>query len=183
MMRLVYAALLLGMLGLAACGGGGGGGGGGNASPIGNGGLPAPPVADPDAPEVPLTPVAHLSFVDVTEDAGLDFAHGLRGNTMGQFIAGGVAVGDYNGDGKLDLFLAQGNAGFHKLYENRSQNGSFEFTDVAASRVWAVTLTTRRQGRHLRIMTVTAIWICSWGVSKIRHFVFLVIRAMAHSRK
>jgi hypothetical protein len=132
MMRLIVAILLLGMLGLTACSGGGGGGGG-NAGAGGNNVVTAPPAADPDAPEVPLAPVAHLSFVDVTEEAGLNFSHGLIGNTMGQFIAGGVAVGDYNGDGLLDLFLAQGNAGTHKLYENRSQNGSFEFTDVAAA--------------------------------------------------
>ena len=130
-MKSVIATLLLGTLSLTACGGGGGGSGS-NASTTGNNGVPAPPVADPGIPEVPLTPVAHASFVDVTVDAGLDFSHGLIGNTMGQFIAAGVAVGDYNGDGKLDLFLAQGNAGLHKLYENRSQNGSFEFTDVAA---------------------------------------------------
>ncbi len=121
---------LLGVLGLTACSSGGGGGG--SASGGSNTVLPPPPLDNPSIPDVPLTPVAHVSFVDVSTSAGLNFSHGLTGDTMARLIAAGVAVGDYNGDGWLDLYLAQGNSGVSKLYENRSQGGAFNFVDVAA---------------------------------------------------
>ena len=58
------------------------------------------------------------TFVDVTERAGL----GRTG--WGQ----GVAVGDYNNDGRLDLFVTYW--GENSLYRN---NGDGTFTDVAAA--------------------------------------------------
>lgn len=68
--------------------------------------------------------------MDATDAAGLDFLHALDGPTMAAMVAAGVAVGDYNGDGWLDIYLAQGNFGTNKLYENRSQGGSYNFVDV-----------------------------------------------------
>jgi len=50
---------------------------------------------------------------------------------MGAMVSAGIAVGDYNGDGWLDLYLAQGDSGVSKLFENRSQGGSYGFVDVA----------------------------------------------------
>lgn len=131
-MRMRHKAMVLFALGIAACGGGGGGDGDGQADG-GSTGVPAPPNPDPAAPEVPLVPVAHVSFVDATADAGMDFSHALLGNTAAQMIAGGVAVGDYNDDGLLDLFLVQGNSGQNKLFENRSQGGTLEFVEVAGA--------------------------------------------------
>ena len=58
-----------------------------------------------------------LTFTDVTEASGLgDMGYGL-----------GVTVGDYNGDGFLDVYL--NNYGPNKLYRN---NGDGTFTDVTA---------------------------------------------------
>jgi hypothetical protein len=109
------------------------GGGGGNNTPAAatNDGLELPPADNQGIPVVPATPVAHVSFVDATIAAGLDFSHSLRGETMAQMVAAGVAVGDFNDDGWLDLFLVQGDSGYNKLYENRSQSGVYEFVDVA----------------------------------------------------
>jgi hypothetical protein len=50
---------------------------------------------------------------------------------MAQMVAAGVAIGDFNDDGWLDLFLAQGDSGYNRLYENRSQGGEYNFVDVA----------------------------------------------------
>ena len=121
---------VLAAVSLAACGGGGGSGGG---NPPNNNTNIVPALPDPSTPETPLVPVTHVRFVDATDDAGLDFSHGLAGNTMGQLIAAGVAVGDYNDDGLLDLFLAQGNSGENKLFENRSQGGALEFVEIASA--------------------------------------------------
>jgi hypothetical protein len=57
------------------------------------------------------------AFADVTKRAGVDF------NGYGQ----GVAVGDYNGDGNLDLFVS--GMGSSALYRNR---GDGTFADVTA---------------------------------------------------
>lgn len=115
---------------VAACGGGGGGGG---AQP-GTGvpsipGQPAPGDTAED-PETPAAPVAHVRFVDATDTAGLEFLHGFESRTTAARVAGGVAIGDYNDDGWLDIYLAQGDTGFSRLYENRSQGGSYAFVDV-----------------------------------------------------
>ncbi|MEM7280012.1 MAG: CRTAC1 family protein [Pseudomonadota bacterium] len=121
---------LIGMFLLSACGGGGG------AEPVSvntpSVTTPAPPAEESDTASVPSAPVAHLSFVDVTADSGLDFSHGLTGDTMAAMVAGGVAVGDYNGDGWLDLYLVQGNSGLSMLFENQGPDEPLSFTDVAA---------------------------------------------------
>ncbi len=80
-----------------------------------------------------ICPVAHVTFVDSTIAAGLDFSHSFASETMGGLVSAGVAVGDYNGDGWLDVFLAQGDTGGSKLFENRSQGGSYSFADVTAA--------------------------------------------------
>jgi hypothetical protein len=117
------------LLAIAACGGGGGGG---NEPPSSASPPPAQPAPDDtgDEPEVPSAPVAHVSFVDATAASGIDFLHGFERRTTASRVVGGVAVGDYNGDGWLDIYLAQGDAGFNRLYENRSQGGSYTFVDV-----------------------------------------------------
>lgn len=116
---------------IASCGGGGGGGADISSStpdPI-----QPPPGTTTQAPAVPLTPVAHVLFVDATVASGLDFSHRFASETMGGMVSAGVAVGDYNDDGWLDVYLAQGDTGVSKLYENRSGTGSYDFIDVTAA--------------------------------------------------
>jgi len=110
-------------------------GGGGTEPPTSSPPLPDQPAPDdtPSEPESPSAPVSHVSFVDVTDAAGLDFLHGFERRTTASRVVGGVAVGDYNGDGWLDIYLAQGDTGFNALYENRSQDGSYAFVDVTES--------------------------------------------------
>jgi hypothetical protein len=66
-------------------------------------------------------------FVDATTDAGLTFTHAnseLPG-TPTQRAAGGVAAGDYDRDGDIDLYLVGGDAGTSALFRNRG-DGTFE---------------------------------------------------------
>jgi hypothetical protein len=126
----------MGVLVLAAVGAcGGGGSGGGNQPSASVPSIPDQPAPGDtsDEPEVPSAPVAHVSFVDATDAAGLDFLHGFERTTTAGRVAGGVAVGDYNDDGWLDIYLAQGDTGLNRLYENRSQGGSYAFVDVTES--------------------------------------------------
>jgi hypothetical protein len=89
---------------------------------------------------LPLPEVAPITFVDIASKSGISFRldnsvsqHKYQVETM----AGGVALFDYNGDGLLDLYLANGahlpnmdksDGRFHNsLYRN---NGDGTFTDV-----------------------------------------------------
>ena len=66
-----------------------------------------PPVAAPDA----AAATAALRFVEVTEAAGLRFTHdpGFEGAYRFQEIMGsGCALADFNGDGRLDIYLVNG---------------------------------------------------------------------------
>ena len=112
---------------LASCGGGGGS----SLAPAPVGVLQPPPADPPVEQEAPKTPVAHVNFVDATFESGLFFTHDINVQTMAGHVAAGIAVGDYNSDGWLDIYLAQGDTGFNKLFENRSQSGTYEFSDVA----------------------------------------------------
>lgn len=71
-------------------------------------------------------------FTDVTAAAGLTYAHGYRDEllTDARLVAGGVAVGDYDGDGWLDLFAVQGDRGPDLLFRNQ---GDGTFAEVGAA--------------------------------------------------
>jgi hypothetical protein len=95
-----------------------GGGGGGDGPPdTGN-----PPPPDPPDPQ----------FMNITNDTGIDFVHGIVNPThsKAEEFGGGVAAGDYDSDGDIDLYVVRGNIGPNLLYRN---DGGNRFTDVAAA--------------------------------------------------
>ena len=122
------ALIMLVFLSLSSCGGGGSGT---SVAPAAVVGFQPPPADPPVEQEAPKTPVAHVKFVDATFAAGLFFSHDINVQTMAGLVAAGIAVGDYDNDGWLDIYLAQGDTGFNKLFENRSQSGNYDFSDVA----------------------------------------------------
>jgi enediyne biosynthesis protein E4 len=101
--------------GMAGCGGGGGGGG---ESPPPSGNLPPQPQP--------------RQFSNVTSSTGIRFVHGVVNAThsKAEMFGGGVAGGDYDGDGDIDLYVVRGSIGPNLLYRN---DGNNRFTDVAAA--------------------------------------------------
>ena len=71
--------------------------------------------------------VQPVTFVDVAAQAGLGFRHS-RDDARFNF-GGSAAIGDYNGDGLLDMYITN-SLGANALYRN---NGDGGFTDVAAA--------------------------------------------------
>lgn len=69
-------------------------------------------------------------FSDATEKAGLRFVHtwgSPRMRNMVDSVGSGVGFFDYDGDGQMDIFLAQSGGGESRLYRNE---GNWTFTDV-----------------------------------------------------
>ncbi len=66
-----------------------------------------------------------MRFVDVTSAAGLSYRHGYSGQLeTAEEIFNGMAAGDYDGDGWVDLLWLRGEAGAPMLFRNR-RNGTF----------------------------------------------------------
>jgi hypothetical protein len=96
---------------------------------------PAPRASQPQAPSA-----ATVRLRDVAETAGIDFAYQHSPTPEKHYVEsapGGVAVFDYNADGRPDIFFTNGakspsleKAGpsfFNRLYRN---DGNMRFTDV-----------------------------------------------------
>lgn len=72
-------------------------------------------------------------FSDATRAAGFDYSHGYRavGSTLSERhkVAGGVAAGDIDNDGLVDLYVVRGDRGPNLLFKNL---GDGTFRDIAA---------------------------------------------------
>ena len=103
---------------------GGCGGGGSPTSP------PPPPPAPPAPPPPPPPP--EIVFAQV-EDAGLDRPYRLEtdGLTAAERLSGGIAAGDYDGDGDVDLYVVGGDLDPNSLYENQGDGTFLDTTEEA----------------------------------------------------
>jgi hypothetical protein len=79
-------------------------------------------------------------FKDVTQTSGIDFLHELNPKTldisltrvgMPKFKVGGAAVGDMDGDGRLDVYLVSGKD--NKLYKNRGDGTFLDVTEKSGA--------------------------------------------------
>ena len=85
-----------------------------------------------------------IRFVDVAEQAGIDFRHesGRTGALrLPEIIGAGVAIFDFDGDGRMDVYLVQGgplpgaqtgDKPPDRLYRNVGRLGELRFEDVTA---------------------------------------------------
>lgn len=82
-------------------------------------------------------PPATLQFTDISAAAGIDYLHGFsQGPDTGiRGVAAGVAVGDYDEDGWLDIFMARGDSGPDLLLHNLGTDagGQVRFEEVGAA--------------------------------------------------
>ncbi|MDA1302619.1 MAG: CRTAC1 family protein, partial [Proteobacteria bacterium] len=102
------------LIALAGCGGGGGGGG---TTPPPGGGNPPTASVEPE-------------FTDATDTAGLpDEVYQFAGGEPST-NASGLAAGDYDADGDIDLYVTMGSNGRNRLYQNQ---GDGTYLDVAAA--------------------------------------------------
>ncbi len=68
---------------------------------------------------------AQWHFTDATAAAGVAYEHGIDASAGGPLqISGGVAAGDVDRDGWIDLYVVRGNAGPNLLFQN--QGGVFQ---------------------------------------------------------
>ena len=134
----------------------------------GSGGSDSPSTQQPTTIATPSdgatgTPSSSLRFTNVTATSNISFVQGYNGvaalasvpSTTGgnnlpeanfqQRFASGVAVGDYDQDGDIDLFIVRGNIGPNRLYRN---DGNNVFTDVAEQAGLAFTRTATSNYSH-----------------------------------
>ncbi|MDE0039811.1 MAG: CRTAC1 family protein [Gammaproteobacteria bacterium] len=93
-------------------------------------------------PIIACPATSEVRFVEVASDAGIDFVHdsGLEGELWTVEITGaGVGILDFDGDGRMDLWLIQGGPltdrdrralPGDRLYRNASTGGELRFEDV-----------------------------------------------------
>ena len=117
---------------LGACGGGGGG-----SAPPQSQAPSAPPSGDPG------------QFVDATTGSGISYEVGFQNRPANEDVekiaSSGVAAGDYDGDGDVDLFIVRGDIGPNLLYRNM---GNLVFEEVADQAGLAFTKSANENYRH-----------------------------------
>ena len=88
-----------------------------------------------------------LRFVDATAASGIDYQHGYQSSFSNdpEAFGGGVAAGDYDDDGWVDLFVVRGDIGPNLLYRNLGGN---VFAEVAATAGVANTKSASENHRH-----------------------------------
>ncbi|MDH3612765.1 MAG: CRTAC1 family protein [Gammaproteobacteria bacterium] len=100
------------------------------------------------APIPPVTQEPRL-FRDITSGSGIDFSVGFSENPGDDaevsFFAGGVASGDYDDDGDIDMFVVRGDVGPNLLYRNDGNNA---FAEVAGAAGLAFTKSATENYRH-----------------------------------
>ena len=111
--------LLLVALGTMLSGCGGGGGGGGSVVP--------PP---PTTPPVSAGGGERFDFSEMGGVAGLVGGTGFHAELDAQYVAGGLAAEDYDGDGDIDLYVHGKGSWPNKLFRNR---GDGTYDEVAES--------------------------------------------------
>jgi len=73
------------------------------------------------------------TFTNITTQAGFNYVHGYSGGLVDDphYFSGGAAVGDYDKDGDLDLYVVRGDIGANLLFRNAG-NGTFQEVGAAA---------------------------------------------------
>ena len=87
-------------------------------------------------------------FVDATAESGIQYEHGYLNPPDledPEEFGGGVAAGDYDGDGLVDLFIVRGDIGPNLLYRNLGGN---TFEDAAMEAGVAHTKSASENYRH-----------------------------------
>jgi hypothetical protein len=129
---------------VTACSGGGGSADDGQEPP------PPPPPPPPSGNPPPLDPG---KFVDTTLSTGISFTTGILTQPIPEDVKrvapSGVAAGDYDNDGDVDLFIVRGDVGPNLLYRN---DGDMEFVDVAAAAGVAFTESATENRAHAAAM-------------------------------
>jgi len=108
----------------------------------GGGGQKSPDITPPP-------PAPQSQFAEVTASSGISFSVEFS-DTPGDlfdipFFVGGVASGDYDNDGDIDLFVLRGDMGPNLLYRNDGDNA---FSEVAAAVGLAFTKSATENYRH-----------------------------------
>jgi hypothetical protein len=125
---------------LASCGGGG------------DSGVEEPaPQALPSALPPTTPPPVNRAFVDFTAPSNISYEFGFSYRDFPAFslvadiAIGGAAVGDFDNDGFIDVFIARGDLGPNLLYRNL---GGMVFVDVAAAAGLAYTKSANENWAH-----------------------------------
>lgn len=88
---------------------------------------------DTQACHSPSVTTTDLSFTDISAQAGLNFSHSMPNGDGILEMSGGVAAGDFDNDGWVDLYVVGGDGQENLLLKNMA-NGSFsdmaEFAEV-----------------------------------------------------